>query len=330
MLIDSRPKLPRLELDVLDVCGGSSHPTQFEGTTRDGRPVYIRYRFGWLSVAVGQAGQQDTGPDDVVWEEQVGPPFHGAIALAQISDLTGITFDGRLLCLGDDELRRRGEIEGWIDLSGRSTHWERRLHCTAADVAHFVAAVEKDMQPVVCLNWQELSGPDRLPIWRISDQPDFSLSGVVGIGRAREEARHLVSGGVVPMADIRDFFDLALSVSGPPQDSRVDYTSLERGLSREGIRAAWAPYSPANLACTFANRRGESRLAFDRVRALADRHFTQIHEVVHLATRTSLGREYREPWCGQEIAEWCARRSGRYAVVNRTDYGWLGYRPIRD
>lgn len=32
-------------------------PSQWEGSTPDGRPIYVRYRHGYLSVRAGQVGQ---------------------------------------------------------------------------------------------------------------------------------------------------------------------------------------------------------------------------------------------------------------------------------
>jgi hypothetical protein len=49
----------------------SEAPTQFEGRTSDDRPVYVRYRDGWLSVEVGRPGEADVFSGYVVYENSV-------------------------------------------------------------------------------------------------------------------------------------------------------------------------------------------------------------------------------------------------------------------
>ena len=43
-----------------------AHPTQWEAVTDDGRPVYIRYKWGELSISVGPVG---AGYDEAVGGE---------------------------------------------------------------------------------------------------------------------------------------------------------------------------------------------------------------------------------------------------------------------
>lgn len=44
-----------MQIIILSVEG--AFPTQFEGITADGEPVYIRYRHGSLSMNVGEPGE---------------------------------------------------------------------------------------------------------------------------------------------------------------------------------------------------------------------------------------------------------------------------------
>ncbi len=45
-------ELPQIELDLVEMSGGGSCPSQFHGVTSDGKEVYIRYRGGSLSISV--------------------------------------------------------------------------------------------------------------------------------------------------------------------------------------------------------------------------------------------------------------------------------------
>src|SRR3954464_14370014 len=54
MIAHAQPSAPLLLTELRQTC--STCPSQWEGLTEDGRPVYIRFRHGWLSVQVGSVG----------------------------------------------------------------------------------------------------------------------------------------------------------------------------------------------------------------------------------------------------------------------------------
>ena len=67
-------------------------PTHREGALTDGRPIYIRYRWGELSVCIGRQGQT---PDKAVgaspwFEGAVGDPTASMIDLTQVLSATGL------------------------------------------------------------------------------------------------------------------------------------------------------------------------------------------------------------------------------------------------
>jgi hypothetical protein len=64
-------------------------PSQWEGRSTDNRPVYIRYRWGWLTIGVGLPGQtisdaveKSMNKPDV--EEKLGDEFHGEISYSKV------------------------------------------------------------------------------------------------------------------------------------------------------------------------------------------------------------------------------------------------------
>jgi hypothetical protein len=65
-------------------------PTQYEGKTDDDRPVYIRYRWGYLSVRVGDKGTNVMNAVDgeEIYGRQIGHELDGFTTLRIIKDLT--------------------------------------------------------------------------------------------------------------------------------------------------------------------------------------------------------------------------------------------------
>ena len=72
-------------------------PAQWEGKTRDNRPVYIRYRYGYLSVQIGKPGEElmaslrrqmeDGTPD--FFGEQIGEDLDGFCELSDVRNALG-------------------------------------------------------------------------------------------------------------------------------------------------------------------------------------------------------------------------------------------------
>jgi hypothetical protein len=79
-------------------CDGGSFPAQWEGTTEDHRPVYVRFRWGRLVVHVGQPGSPEALADDsiVPYDAQIGGPYDGVLSTeemlryAKVLDASGL------------------------------------------------------------------------------------------------------------------------------------------------------------------------------------------------------------------------------------------------
>jgi hypothetical protein len=80
--------------ELVETCPSS--PAQWEGRTSDGKVLYIRYRYGFLYVGIG-----DTLPDAVLarrhfhrgailYGEQIGDGYDGCITLAEVEQRTGL------------------------------------------------------------------------------------------------------------------------------------------------------------------------------------------------------------------------------------------------
>ena len=109
-------------------------PAQFEGRTIDGRPVYIRYRGGQLSVRCGDVGHAGNIYDvEPLLDASIGPPFDGYIDLEQACELTGITLKGKPF--------EHSPTSGPRDWTGHTTYWERHVKTTRQGAQVFVEAL---------------------------------------------------------------------------------------------------------------------------------------------------------------------------------------------
>ena len=79
-------------VEVRQTCSAS--PAQWEGRTDDGRPVYIRYRWGYLSVQCGAVGGDIDSAvvGDEVYGEQCGDEYDGVIEWDDVCRRAGIEF----------------------------------------------------------------------------------------------------------------------------------------------------------------------------------------------------------------------------------------------
>ena len=70
----------------------SACPTQWEGRLVDGRPFYISYRCGYLSVSFGEVGASlESAVDGSDWfGEEIGGPFDGVISIEEVCRRTGL------------------------------------------------------------------------------------------------------------------------------------------------------------------------------------------------------------------------------------------------
>ncbi|MGK9171471.1 hypothetical protein KXR53_34615 [Inquilinus limosus] len=80
--------------EIVQTCSRS--PSQWEGRLTDGRPFYIRYRWGRLSVSFGRPG--GTLEEAVLagewFDEQIGDPLDGEIELDEVCRRTGLVMSG--------------------------------------------------------------------------------------------------------------------------------------------------------------------------------------------------------------------------------------------
>jgi hypothetical protein len=68
--------------DIVQTC--EACPSQWEAKTQDGRGVYIRYRFGGLSIYVSDKPNQHGLNGKCVYSKSLGDEYDGVISLGKI------------------------------------------------------------------------------------------------------------------------------------------------------------------------------------------------------------------------------------------------------
>jgi hypothetical protein len=123
----SRPNLPQLGLDLVEVSGGPGEPSEYWGTTADGRAIHFHYDYGRLSIS---ASADRRRPAEELLNASIGPGLNGDILFEQICELAGITIRGERPILSEDGRREAAEKAWILNWSGRTTYWVREVLVT--------------------------------------------------------------------------------------------------------------------------------------------------------------------------------------------------------
>ncbi|MGR3511306.1 MAG: hypothetical protein ACU0GG_00975 [Paracoccaceae bacterium] len=107
-----------LGLDLAELSGGGSLPSQFYGMTHDGREVYVRYRGGGLRVEVAKTPGADLLDSETLLDIDIGPYLDGYMTLARFCAQFGVTVNGSLPGETDPRAHRQA------DFSGKTTYWD--------------------------------------------------------------------------------------------------------------------------------------------------------------------------------------------------------------
>lgn len=63
-------------------------PSQWEGTTMENEPVYVRYRWGHLTVQIGSPGEIGAYSSPVVFQRNYGDELDGVLNEQELEELT--------------------------------------------------------------------------------------------------------------------------------------------------------------------------------------------------------------------------------------------------
>jgi len=73
-------------IEIRQTCGAC--PSQWEGKLSDGRYVYVRYRYGYLSISVGGPTVADAVRGEEVFGQDIGDGLDGFMSYEELKQHT--------------------------------------------------------------------------------------------------------------------------------------------------------------------------------------------------------------------------------------------------
>ncbi|CAH2605949.1 conserved protein of unknown function (plasmid) [Rhodovastum atsumiense] len=320
----TRPNIDPLNLDLVRLDGGGSCPSQFFGTTVDGRSLYIRYRNGWLSAEWDVPDcELSPGRKELV-EAQIGPMFHGDILMEQVCDLLGLTFFGVTPPFTEEDRIKAADRSRILDWSGRTTYWEELLQVTKEGGTHFVKTLQAAFGDVTILEagWRH-SG--HAYIERASVE-ECERQATIGINADRARLHSILNSEHARLSDLRDMFSHVI-------DFRFDWNSRsdrERYVNHKefnsrffeafGNKSVLAERNFGIISGEFATNDPNSRDFVSRLYELIDACFSRQAAWVD-PQGTLLRRLDRHSFHSRDLTEWCRRSPNHYISWGDEDFG---------
>jgi hypothetical protein len=300
-----KPHVRQIDLDLTEISGGGSCPSQFECTTSDGQDVYIRYRGGSLRIDVG---------DRVVYEETIGPFLHGDILIEQISELVGLTVNGRRLSLPAEEFASRKMHANLSNFSGRTLYWDRWVHSSAVGMDLFVDRIKEAFPSAILFDEQYLPPRyDRAHInWRQAASHCIGHSYLVVPQSGWEKPHQLVLESIAASELFRAQFPLYVALR-PMRDflktnDRKYLTRCQEFYDKDFIFAG----SLGSVQSQFDAENVECRYFIESVQRIFDSTFSNEIEISDLESETKV-RDDRWEWSYSiDLIEWCGKSSRRF------------------
>jgi hypothetical protein len=333
----TRPNLPQLGIDLVEVGGGGSCPSQFYGHTADGRHIYMRYRDGWFAVWAGT--------DDEMFEEELlsahfGPSLNGDLLLEQACDLAGITIRGEKPTLTEAEWRDAAEERDVMDWSGRTTYWRRDILISRKGgqrLAEALAATFPDMR-IVEGTW--LTDPEKRVYIRRELVGECEDAVNFGFGADERALAQLTSGEHTDIAALDRAFahHLMMRIRWNERWPLTQNFWEARGLPvPEAVRRPshielpdWELNSHFDTKFKTGDPAGEQYAR--KLVATIETCFGRWAERVDLENGQVLGEPIELNWYSLDLLDWCSAAPHRYLFWLNAEEGSarkIGIRPCR-
>jgi len=334
----TRPILPELNLDLVEIRGGGFRDCRFWGTASDGRPIYIHYEAGELEIFECSPAP-DAEPQEVLLHAEIGPPWHGDITLEQVCDITGITVNGKRLTVSEEARRAAADRDPILDWSGRTAYWHQRLIATRRDMQNFIDALTRNRPDLRLLEsvWPKPI-KDHSLVER-SSLADCEVFIWLACGGNDDSLRRLLSQEHVRMPELEDAFpylvELWPDVFISPSRNRAP---ADEGFFEVESPARVDPACPdihlpsrklyAEIRGAFRLDNEESQEFINTVLAAASATFANEIERIDVASGEVIDTGECDAWFGHDVRDLCLAGPNRYvrsryeSVPVRRAIGW--------
>lgn len=304
----SRPNLPQLGLDLIEVSGGIGEPSEYWGVTADRREIHLHYDCGRLSISA--SADRDRPAAELV-NASIGPALHGDILLEQMCELADITIGGERPILSEDERRNAAEKAWILDWSGRTTYWVREVLVTEEGgrrLQRELAAVFPGLK-ILEVDWDwDNPKPRRrfLPRKTISQ---CRRSAIFGFDVDESRFARMMARDHVNLAELDDVFAHHLSFRFRWNESCSD----EEGLTNMRRRIA-TPEGEllGDFETKFATDDEQGHAYVRRLNEAIEHCFSNWVEGIDLGTGETIRGPRALNWYSHDLRDWCAAAPHRY------------------
>jgi hypothetical protein len=303
----SRPNLPQLGLDLVDVSGGVGEPSEYWGVTADGREIHLHYDCGRLSIS---ASADRDRPAEELLNASIGPAFHGDILLEQMCELADITIGGERPVLSEQQRRNAAE-KAWIfDWSGRTTYWVREVLVTEEGgrrLQRELAAAFPGMKTLE-VDWDDdVPNPRRrfLPRRTISQ---CRRSAFFGFDADESRFARMMARDHVTLAELDEVFAHHLCFRFRWNERPVDHALAAK---QPGIVTPESELL-GDFETKFATDDEEGHAYVRRLNEAIEHCFSNWVEGIDLATGETIRGPRALNWYSHDLRDWCAAAPHRY------------------
>ena len=320
----TRPKIEPLNLDLVRLEGGGSCPSQFNGTTVDGKSLYIRYRGGWLSAEWDDPGHEKGLEGQKLVEAQIGPMFHGDILMEQVCDLLGLTLFGVTPPFTEEDRIKTANHSWILDWSGRTTYWEEPLQVTKEGGTHFVEALQAAFGDVTILEvgWRQSNRvySERGSVGECEGQA------TIGINADRARLQSMLSSEHVQLSELKSLFshvvDFRFDWSRRPD--REFYHNYEQFIAKFfeafGNEAVLADRNFGTIRGEFATNDPSSEQFVSNLYEVIEACFSR--QAAWVDPQGTILRLWdKHVLHSRDLAEWCRRSPNHYISWGEKDFG---------
>ncbi|MBK8159969.1 MAG: hypothetical protein IPK59_14780 [Rhodospirillaceae bacterium] len=296
------PRISALNLRLRSLNGGGSYPSQFDGVTEDGRPIFVHYRGGYISIDQGDIGASPGDPMKELLSTRIGPPLHGVILIEQACEILGLSAPGisKLTKERFDAAVDKDPIE---DLSGATTFWDRSLLAHQEDIVDLVHYLGAHFSRVAILE-PYLEGSKRR--YRQSETvPDGASFLQLGFEGEDVAIGRLITEPNVSISEFKDAFAVILNI----RIHRITAANPNDEFPDEEIAACHTIFLSMQCPTQSGSRR-------DMAEEIAAAIASQIERRVdRIEIETGRVLERNDIWHGRSLANWCKQKPNRFLRI---------------